>query len=79
MNESVVFEGKIVFFSNKLNYGFVQWEKDGVKQPDLFLHFSNLIMKDGGFKTIKKDAKVKFKLGTNFRNQPIAVEVEEVE
>ena len=75
--EEQVYEGKVVFFSNKKNYGFISWEKDGAVQTELFVHFSDIVMKDGGFKTLKKDAKVKFKIGVNTRNQPKAIEVSE--
>lgn len=68
-----VYEGTVIFFSNKTNYGFVLWEKDGLQQPDLFLHYSDLIV--DGFKTVKKGQKVQFKLGLNVRGQPKAIEV----
>lgn len=79
MSDEQVFNGTVVFFSNKLNYGFLNWEKDGVLQPDLFIHYSDIVMKDGGFKTLKKDDKVQFKIGINVRNQPKATEVSVVE
>lgn len=73
MSDDKVYEGKVEFFINKLGYGFIKWEKDGVAQTDLFVHFSDIAC--DGFKTVKKDQKVKFKLGVNVRNQPKAIEV----
>lgn len=73
MSEDKVYDGKVIFFSNKMGYGFIQWTKEEVAQKDLFVHFSDISCE--GFKTIKKDQKVKFKLGVNVRNQPKAVEV----
>jgi CspA family cold shock protein len=73
MSDDKVYEGKVVFFINKLGYGFIHWEKEGVVQTDLFVHFSDISCE--GFKTIKKDQKVSFKLGVNVRNQPKAIEV----
>ena len=80
MTEDKIYEGRVIFFnSGKTNFGFISWEKEGVVQPDLFLHYSDIVMKDGGYKTVKKDAKVQFKIGTNIRNQPKAIEVLELE
>lgn len=80
MTDDKTYEGTVIFFAaGSLNFGFIGWEKDGFAQPDLFLHYSDIVMKDGGFKTVKKGAKVSFKLGTNVRNQPKAIEVSEFE
>lgn len=69
----MVYYGEVIFFDPKKGYGFLLWEIDGVKQKDLFVHFSDLDME--GFKTIYKNQKVQFGLGTNVRGDPKAVNV----
>lgn len=68
-----IYSGFVVFFSNNLNYGFLQWEMKGVKQPDLFVHWSDINVP--GFKTLKKDSIVTFEIGRNIKNQPKAINV----
>lgn len=65
--------GKILFFSPKRGYGFVEWHIDGVKQKDMFIHFSDLSMT--GFKTVNADQKVSFQIGFNKNNDPKAINV----
>ena len=67
------FLGTVVWFDNRAGYGFLLWEKDGVKQPDMFVHFSDVNCE--GFKTLKKDQKVAFNIGTNNKGAPKAVDV----
>ena len=67
------FVGDVVWFDPKKGYGFISWEKGGVKQPDMFVHFSDVVCE--GFKTLLKDQKVSFSLGTNKHGTPKAVEV----
>lgn len=67
-----VYYGEVIWFSK--GYGFVQWELDGVKQKDLFIHFSDIVCE--GFKTLNKGQKVSFGLGTNKRGDPKAVSLE---
>lgn len=69
----VIYYGEVIFFDPKKGYGFVLWEIDGVKQKDLFVHFSDLQM--DGFKTLYKGQKVSFGLGTNVRGEPKAINV----
>lgn len=57
------FTGEVLWFDPKRGYGFISWEKDGVKQKDLFAHFSDISCE--GFKTLYKGQKVSFGLGTN--------------
>jgi len=66
--------GEVLFFSPKIGYGFLQWEKDGVKQPDMFAHFSDLIMP--GFKTLFKSQRVSFQIGQNKNGQPKAINIQ---
>lgn len=68
-----VFFGEVVFFIPKRCYGFISWEKDGAKQPDMFVYFSDINCK--GFKVLFKGQKVSFKIGTNDVGKPKAVDV----
>jgi cold shock CspA family protein len=70
---SDTYRGKIIFFLNRLGYGFLQ--SDSLKD-DLFIHFSDIIMKDGGFKTVKKDDLVQFEVGKNLAGEPKAINVQ---
>ena len=65
--------GTVMWFDPKRGFGFIEWEKAGVKQKDLFVHFSDVSCE--GFKTLYKDQKVNFGLGTNVRGDPKATEV----
>lgn len=69
----VKFFGEVAWFDPKRGYGFIVWEKDGVKQKDLFVHFSDVASE--GFKTLYKGQKVTFGLGTNKRGDPKATSV----
>lgn len=65
------FIGEVIWFNH--GYGFIAWEKEGVKQKDLFVHFSDIIFE--GYKTLHKEQKVSFSLGMNIRGIPKAIEV----
>lgn len=67
------FYGEVCWFSNLKGIGFILWEKDCVKQNDMFCHYSDLEM--SGFKTLKAGQKVKFKIGQNNHGRPKAIEV----
>ena len=67
------FVGDVLWFDPKRGYGFIGWEKDGVKQKDIFCHFSDVSCE--GFKTLFKDQKVSFNLGVNKHGDPKAIEV----
>ncbi len=73
MNDDKVYEGVVIFFMPKLGYGFLAWEKDGVQQSDIFLHFSDIICE--GFRTVKSETRVTFRIGKNNRGQDKAIEV----
>lgn len=73
MSSEEVFYGDVIFFDGKKGYGFIKWEKDGVAEKDLFVHFSDV--NSQGFKILYKDQKVSFKLGFNKNNVIKAVEV----
>lgn len=67
------FEGEVVFFSPKLGFGFLAWEKDGIKQKDMFCHFSDISCE--GYKTLYKNQKVSFNLGLNKHGVDKAINV----
>lgn len=67
------FMGEVCWFDARKGYGFILWEKDGVKQKDLFVHFSDVSCE--GFKTLYKGQKVSFGLGTNKKGDPKAINV----
>ncbi len=70
---SDVYKGTVIFFLPKLGYGFLQCS---ALKSDIFLHFSDIIMKDGGFKTVKKDDIVQFEVGQNLAGEPKAINVQ---
>ena len=49
------------------------WEKDGVKQKDMFVYYSDIVCE--GYKVLFRGQKVSFKLGVNDAGKPKAVEV----
>lgn len=69
------FEGTVIWFNAKPGYGFIEWNKNGVKQEDMFVHFSDIVSEPGSFRTLKKGQVVSFGLGTNNRGEPKAVEI----
>lgn len=77
MEETQVQFGSVIWFSNKKNFGFLQWEKDGVLQKDLFVHYSDINI--SGFKTLSKGQRVSFKVGINHHGMPKAIEVTPLE
>ena len=66
--------GDVVWFDPKRGFGFIEWEQEGEKQKDLFVHFSDVDCE--GFKTLYKGQKVSFGLGVNKHGDPKAIEVE---
>jgi len=71
--EKKVYYGEVLFFDPKRGYGFAQWDNEGVKQRDIFIHFSDINME--GFKTLYKAQKISFSLGVNKHGAPKAIEV----
>lgn len=57
------FVGDVIWFDIKKGYGFISWERDGEKQKDLFVHFSDVVC--DGFKALYKNQKVTFNVGLN--------------
>lgn len=68
-----VFYGKVIWFSGQKGIGFLQWERNGVKQRDMFTHYSNIVME--GFKVLYKDQLVSFSIGKNNHGDPKAINV----
>lgn len=69
---SEVYIGKVIWF-NKLGIGFIRWEKEGVKQSDMFVHYSDIDME--GFKMLRPNQNVSFEIGLNHKGQPKAIKV----
>jgi cold shock protein len=72
MNNEVYY-GTVVWFTPVRGYGFIEWEKDTIKQKDIFVHFSDIQCE--GFKTLNKGQEVSFKLGENKHGVIKAIEV----
>ena len=68
------FYGDVIFFDARKGFGFLDWDKDGKKQKDMFVHFSDIDCE--GFKTLYKGQKVSFRVGTNKNGDPKAIDVE---
>lgn len=75
MSDDNKYYGTVIWFCPKKGMGFLAWEKDNIKQKDMFVHFSDIEVE--GFKTLYKDNKVSFKIGLNVRGivKAICVEV----
>lgn len=69
MTDCKTYNGEVVWFNVKENYGFIKWEGE----KDMFVHFSDILME--GFKILKKGQKVTFKIGKNIAGNPKAIEV----
>lgn len=70
-NDSKLFYGEVVWFSAQKGYGFISWEKDNVKQKEIFVHFSDVDCI--GFKTLNKGQKISFEIGVNKHGDPKAI------
>lgn len=62
--------GTVVWFDNKLNYGFI---KPNNGEQDIFVHWSDISCE--GFKSLKKGQVVVYSIGTNKHGKPKAIEV----
>lgn len=63
------FEGTVIWFDPRAGFGFIDWEGE----DDMFVHFSDINCE--GFKTLKKDQRVRFSIGKNNKGDPKATEV----
>jgi cold shock CspA family protein len=84
--DNKTYEGTVIWFGGKKgedgrskSYGFIEWFDNGVQQRDIFVHFSNIVVKDGGYRTLQKGQKVKFAIGKNFHDENKAIFVEVIE
>ncbi len=68
------FTGTVIFFNTKKGYGFIGWEKGGIRQKDIFVYFSDI--NQSGFKNLFSKQKVRFDLGKNQAGIDKAVNVE---
>jgi CspA family cold shock protein len=71
--DNTVYFGICCWFDPKRGMGFLEYEIDGVKQKDMFVHFTDIIME--GFKTLYKQQRVSFQIGTNRHGDPKAINV----
>lgn len=71
--EKETFVGEVIWMDPKRGFGFISWEKNGIKQKDQFVHFSDIVC--DGFKVLYKGQKVQFSLGVNNHGDPKATEV----
>lgn len=73
MSDIEKFVGEVLWFDPKRGFGFIEHVVNGVKQADLFVHFSDISSE--GFKTLYKSQKVSYGVGTNKHGAPKAIEV----
>jgi len=74
MSEEEIFNGEVIWFNVKLNFGFIAWKKDGKQQKDMFAHYSDIDMP--GFKVLKAGQKVQFSIGKNNSGEPKAINIQ---
>ena len=72
MENTEKFFGKVIFF--KHNFGFASWQKAGVDQKDIFIHYSDIINQNG-YRTLRKGQKISFDLGLNHNGDLKAINV----
>jgi len=72
--ESKIYIGTVLSFKKK--YGFIEWSKNGIKQKDMFCHYSDILM--NGYKFLKSGQKVQFEIGTNHSGNPKAINVKPI-
>jgi CspA family cold shock protein len=73
MSDNKLYYGVVIWFDSKKGFGFLEWEIDGVKQKDMFCHFSDIAA--DGFKTLYKEQKISFNLGVNKKGDPKATNI----
>lgn len=71
--DDLKYVGEVCWFNSQRGFGFILWDKEGVKQADLFVHFSDI--SSDGFRTLYKGQKVSFNLGMNKHGVVKAVDV----
>lgn len=74
MADKETFYGEVLWFDPSKGYGFIAWsDNSGVKQKDMFVHFSDINC--DGFKTLYAENKVSFQIGANKNGSPKAADV----
>lgn len=73
MNDQELYQGEVIFFKNKPGFGFLSWNKNGIKQKDMFVHFSDIDCEN--FKTLNKGQRVSFNIGSNYHGVDKAINV----
>lgn len=74
MDNDKIYFGQVIWFSAKKGWGFISRKNEkGENMPDLFCYFSDIEAE--GFKTLKPNQLVSFKVGKNIRGQDKAVNV----
>ena len=73
MTDKDTYSGKVCWFNAKQGFGFIEWNKNNVKQKDMFVHFSDVNM--DGFRVLKAEQIVTFSIGKNNKGDPKAVDV----
>jgi CspA family cold shock protein len=58
------FEGEVEWFNAKKGIGFI---KPDAGEKDLFVHYSNIVVEEGKFKTLVSGQRVSYELGENHR------------
>jgi cold shock CspA family protein len=56
-----IYYGKVCWFNVPRGLGFIEYEISGVKQKDMFVHYSDISF--DGFKALYKGQNVSFKIG----------------
>ena len=69
------YTGVVIWFSNKKGFGFIEVDGDA---EDFFVHWCNVNNDVNGFKTLKKDQRVSFAIGTNKKGQQ-AIDVDVID
>ena len=77
MTDLKVYSGEVIWFHVEFGYGFIAWQKDGIAQPDMFAHFSDIELE--GFKLLKAGQQVSFTIGKNNEGKPKAVDIRIIE
>jgi CspA family cold shock protein len=60
--EKELCEGEVIWFNDKLGYGFVKPVDGG---DDLFVHYTNIVSESGKFKTLVAGQSVVYTIGNN--------------
>lgn len=73
LDESEIHTGTVLWFLVDRGYGFIAWSKGGQAQKDMFIYYSDIVAK--GFKQLKPEQKVQFRIGKNNSGAPKAIDL----